>query len=121
MGKERTHTQIGVDATHLRRVDLTVIANSNCAEVNTLAFQYPGNRALCDEPLVNSLRTYRTEIIGNFVCEHFLQTQAKQVRRVAAVGSCHDITPGTCRTARQAMTSSATIADTRSEGEISID
>jgi len=38
MGKERTHSQVGIDATHLRGVDLTIVENSDCAEVNAFAF-----------------------------------------------------------------------------------
>src|SRR5215212_3284477 len=121
MCKERTHTQVGVDAAHLRGVDLPVVANSDCAEVDPLAFQYPGNGAMGGMPFLTSLRTYGTQIAGNLIGQHFLQTQAKQVRRIAAVGSCHHVTARTCRSARPAMACSATIAETSSEAEIVID
>src|SRR5215208_4211833 len=121
MGKERTHTQVGVDAAHLRGVDLPVVPNRDCAEVDSLAFQYPGNGVMGGVPFLTSLRTYRTQIAGNLICQHFLQTQAKQVRRIAAVGSCHHVTAGTCRSARPAVACSATIAETSSEAEIVID
>src|SRR5829696_9319135 len=121
MGKERTHTKIGINAAHLRSVDLPVVANSNCAEVDPLAFQCPGNRAMGGMPFLTGLRTYRTQIAGNLICKHFLQTQAKQVRRITAVGSCDHVTAGTCRPARPAVAGSATIAETSSEAEIVID
>src|SRR5215212_4616505 len=121
MGKERTHTKIGINAAHLRGVDLPVVANSDCAEVDSLAFQYAGNGVTGGLPFLASLRTYRAQIAGNLVGKHFLQTQAKQVRRITAVRSCHHVTARTCRSARPAMTCSATIAETSSEAEIVID
>src|SRR5215510_1617617 len=72
-------------------------------------------------PFLISLRTYCTQVAGNLVCEHFLQTQTEQVWRVAAIGSCYHIASRTCCPTRPAMTRSATIAETCSEAEIGVD
>src|SRR6185503_19593642 len=72
-------------------------------------------------PFLTGLRTYRTQVAGNLVCQHFLQAQTEQVWRIAAIRSGYHIASRTCCPTWPAMTRSATIAETSSEAEISVD
>src|SRR5215470_15727224 len=72
-------------------------------------------------PFLTSLRTYRTQVARNLVCQHFLQTQSKQVWRIAAIRSRYHIASRTGCATRPTMTRSATIAETSAEGETGVD
>src|ERR1044072_3256007 len=96
MRKKRTHAQIGINATYLRGIDLTIAKKSDCAEVNALAFQWLRNRTTSCMPFLTTLRTYRTQVAGNLVCQHFLQPETEQVWRIATIRSRYHITSRTC-------------------------
>src|SRR5262245_61363585 len=72
-------------------------------------------------PFLTSLRTDRTQVASNLVCENFLQTQTEQVRRIAAIRSRYHISTRTCRPTRPAMTRGATVAETSPKGEIGVE
>src|ERR1051326_7967321 len=61
------------------------------------------------------------QIGGNFIGEHFFQTEAEQVGRVPAIGPCHDVAASTRGSARTAVTRCPTVAETSANGDVRID
>jgi hypothetical protein len=70
---------------------------------------------------VDGLRTDRSKIGGYLVAEHLLQAEAKQMWRIPAIRSGHNVSADACRAARPPVTTGATIGKTRSDGERVVD
>src|ERR1700704_2379183 len=76
---------------------------------------------MCAVPFEDSFCTYRAQVRGDLVGQHLLETQPKEVWRIAAVRSCHHVATGTCGAARAAMTSGATVAESCAQRAVCVD
>ena len=71
----------------------------------------------CDRGLGANL----AKVGGDLVGKHLLQAEPEQMRRVAAVGSRHDVAADAGRSARAAVTSRAAVGETGADRKIDVD
>src|SRR6266540_1113269 len=119
--EEGPNPQVGRHAFNVRRVDASTGHCADPAVRNALARQRTQDgrsapRGVCDSRIAD-----RAEVGGNLVGEHLLQSQAEEMRCVAAVRTRGDVAAESRRPARASMPSRAAVGQARADGEVDVD
>ena len=119
--EERPHAQVRIDADDARRVDRAVGTRDELAVVDALAGQCGFDGRIGVACGRQRLRAQVAQVARDLVGEHFLQAEAEEVRRIAAVGARGDVAADARRAARPPVACGATVGHAGADREVGAD
>src|ERR1041385_1377005 len=102
--KEWLHAEVRVNSRNPGSIYRAVGISRDGAVLYSFTSQSQGDGMFLLLGLGDGKIASAAQIGGNFIGEHFFQTEAEQVGRVPAIGPSHDVAASTRGTARTAVT-----------------
>src|SRR4029450_11840143 len=119
--EEGPHPEVRIDAVDAGRIDGAVRHRPDDAELDALGEEPLGGRLARRRGARDRRGADRAQVRGHLVGEHLLETEAEEMRRVAAIGAGDDVATEAGGAARTAMAAGAGIGEPRTERAVFFD
>src|SRR5262245_31208474 len=113
--KKRSNAKIAVDSLDIGGVYRAIRIGGNRAIADSFAEQSFCDRALLSDCFSNRLCSDGAKVRCDFIGQHFLKTETKQMGRVTAVRSRHHVAAKACCSARSTVTGGTAISEARAD------